>query len=107
MSNIELLKNKINKAFSGNTYQESWGSLGIMTKALADVKSAFDNPRDELPARSVKLTLFSFRKSGKLQTFLDVKYVCFGVGQQIGDDEWCLLNDPELFKKLLGLVDKY
>lgn len=107
MNSIELLKSKINTAFSGNSNLESLGIPGLMSKALADVKLAFDTPRDALPSRSVTLTLFSYRNSGKLQTFLDVKYVCFGVGQQVGDDEWCLLNDPALFKKLLGLVDKY
>ncbi len=107
MNSVELLKSKINTAMFANTTFESLGTPGLMSKVLADVKLAFDAPRDTLPSRSVTLTLFSFRSSGKLQTFLDVKYVCFGIGQSIGDDQWSLLNDSLLFKKLLGLVDKY
>lgn len=107
MNNIELLHRKINKALSDNANYEGWGKPQLMSKALADVKLVFDSPIDPIPGRSVTDTLFSFRKSGKLTTFLDVKYVCFGVGQHIGTDEWCLLNDPSLFEKLLKLVDEY
>ena len=107
MNNIELLKMKISAAFADNANHNSWGKPQLMSKALMDVQLAFDTPGDVLPSRSVTLTLFSFRNSGKLITFLDVKYVCFGVGQHIGTDEWCLLNDPSLLKKLFNLVDTY
>lgn len=82
----------------------SWGQLQLMTKALAEVKKVFDTPASKLPERSIAKVLEGYRKSGSLQSFLDLKYACFGVGQRLTDG-WCLFVDDQLFSRLLYQIN--
>ena len=75
-----------------------------MTKALAEVKLVFDAPTSELPERSIVKVLEWYRRSGVLDSFLDLKYTCFGVCHRLIEG-WCLLDDDQLFSKLLYQVD--
>ena len=104
MNDLERLREKLSLSFEHSLGVTYWGQPQLMTKALAEVKKVFDAPTSEMPERSIAKVLAGYRSSGMLQSFLDLKYACFGVGQRFADG-WCLLNDDQLFGKLLDHVD--
>ena len=82
------------------------GKLGDsqkMSDVLANIKSVFDAPTGNLPEHSIGKVLRIFRQSETLESFLQIKYACFGVGQSI--DGWSLFDDEKLFSTLLDQVD--
>lgn len=106
MNALERLRNKMSHSINEQRICSSaWGQPYLMTKALAEVKKAFDAPTSELPERSITKVLEGYRRTGNLQSFLDLKYACFGVGQRLVDG-WCLFDDDQLFSKCLYQVDE-
>lgn len=85
---------------------KAWGATSAMSKALADVKAQFDTAAVKLNERSIGKALLTFRNTGDLPTFIDLKYACFGLGQQVGRDHWSLIEDTERFPAFLKRVDK-
>ncbi|MBA3006465.1 MAG: hypothetical protein FP810_07745 [Desulfocapsa sp.] len=105
MNALERLRDKMSQSFDERRLSSSaWGQPNLMTMALAEVKKAFDAPTSELPERSIVKVLDGYRRTGSLPTFLDLKYACFGVGQELSGN-WCLFDDDQLFGKLLVQVD--
>lgn len=106
MNVLERLRDKLRHSFSEKRLSlSSCGQPQLMTKALAEVKKAFDAPTSELPERSIAKVLEGYRSSGSLQSFLDLKYACYGVGQGFTDG-WCLFDDDKLFGQLLEQVEE-
>ncbi|MBV5340274.1 MAG: hypothetical protein J0665_12075 [Deltaproteobacteria bacterium] len=105
MNDLERLREKMSQSFDELRFRPTaWGQPHLMAMALAEVKKAFDTPTSLLPERSIAKVLDGYRRSGSLPTFLDLKYACFGVGQELSDN-WCLFDDDPLFGKLLVQVD--
>jgi hypothetical protein len=104
MNALELLRLKLHQSFSAVLHDATWGQPGLMSKVLEEVCCAFDTSADTTSKRSIGHTLLSFRESAVLPTFLDLKYACIGISQQAGDDDWCLLEDKDLFAILLQRV---
>ncbi len=77
----------------------------MMTRVLAEVRRVFDKPVDAINERSLTKTLLTYRKSGTLSSFLDLKYACFGVSQSLTDG-WRLLDDKRLFPILLEQAEQ-
>lgn len=107
MNLLELLRDRLSSSleWDASGIRGVWGQPQLMTKALGDVRNAFDTPVINIPERTVAKVLLAYRGSGILQSFLDLKYACFGIGQECGD-KWRLINDDILFPKLLGEVDE-
>lgn len=80
-----------------------WGNSEAMTNVLVNIKSVFDSPTGDLPKNSIAKVLQTYRQTETLESFLELKYACFGVGQDL--DGWRLLDDEILFSKLLDSVD--
>lgn len=104
MNALDLLRLKIRRSFTGTLRNAAWGETRCMSRVLEEVCSAFDTAADTISERSIGKTLSSFRATGTLHTFLDLKYACIGVSQQADSDGWRLLEDDDLFPVLLRAV---
>ncbi|HVN71407.1 MAG TPA: EH signature domain-containing protein [Desulfomonilia bacterium] len=105
MNALELLRLKLHQTFTGTIQDITWGRTDLMSTVLEEVCSVFDTSFDNTSRRSIGRSLVAFRASSKLPTFLDLKYVCFGISQKSGEDGWILLEDKGLFETLLREVD--
>jgi hypothetical protein len=105
MDHLELLRKHLEQVLEGkNPVPSQWGQPHLMTKALVDIKKAFDNPVNSFSERSIEKVLLAYRNSGQLHSFLDLKYACFGVSHSV-PGSWRLLDDDRLFPILLQFVD--
>jgi hypothetical protein len=105
MNAIDTFRLKIRQALSSTLNEAAWGKPQAMSKVLEELRSVFDTAADPCSGRSITKTLESFRTTRELPTFLDLKYVCLGITQEVGNNRWKLLEDPELFPLLLKRVD--
>ncbi|MBU1691127.1 MAG: hypothetical protein KKD65_10355, partial [Gammaproteobacteria bacterium] len=105
-SALSHLRQRLDQAFSDSFSSPNWGAPASMTKVLAEVKKRFDPTHVCLNERSIARSLLAYRSSGRLPTFVDLKYVCFGLAQQVGQDDWSLIEDGKLFRALLKQVGK-
>jgi hypothetical protein len=103
-SALSDLRHTLDRAFADSFSSPDWGAPAAMTKALVEVKKRFDPTHVSLNERSIARTLLSFRGTGRLPTFIDLKYASFGLAQQVGEDKWCLIEDSKLFRALLKQV---
>jgi hypothetical protein len=80
------------------------GQSHLMNKALVEIKRAFDAPISDMPERSITSAVASYRDSdGVFKNYTDLKYACYGLGQELGDG-WLLFNDDHLFSKMLDKI---
>lgn len=100
------LKSKLSQSLSNAIDGRVWGAPQEMSRALADVKTSFDNANATPNERSIGKALLAFRNTGDLPTFIDLKYACYGLSQTFGREGWSLIGDPELFPAFLRRVDK-
>jgi hypothetical protein len=87
---------------------DHWGTPDAMTKALTEVRRAFDSASVEADARSSILALTKFKQTGRFANFIELKYGCFGVGLpiMIGRKEWSVIGDEPMLRQLLKQVDE-
>jgi hypothetical protein len=105
-SPLSKLQSKLQLTLGDSFRGKTWGAPAEMTKSLAGVRARFDTANVSLNERSIGKALLTFRNMNDLPTFIDLKYACFGLGQSVGRDEWCLLGDLERFPAFLKRVDK-
>ena len=106
MDPLDFLRSRIDQALGECTEKPAaWGNPQMMTRVLAEVRRVFDKPVDAINERSLTKTLLTYRKSGTLSSFLDLKYACFGVSQSLTDG-WRLLDDKRLFPILLDQAEQ-
>ena len=105
-SPLSRLEGKLQLSLTDPSQSRVWGAPAEMTKALAGVKARFDTANVSLNERSIGKALLTFRNTNDLPTFIDLKYACFGLGQSVGRDEWCLIEDLDRFPAFLKRVDQ-
>lgn len=105
-SPLSRLQGKLQLSLTDLSQSRVWGAPAEMTKALAGVKARFDTANVSLNERSIGKALLTFRNTNDLPTFIDLKYACFGLGQSVGRDEWCLIEDLDRFPAFLKRVDQ-
>lgn len=54
--------------------------------------------------RSIMTAMANFRRTGKVECFRDLKYVCLGVGA-VDDQGWCAIADARLRNRVFELVE--
>lgn len=105
MDSLELLRHRLQQALGEkNIKLPQWGQPESMTQALTEIKKIFDNPKPPLPERSIEKVLLAYRESGRLSSFRDLQYACFGIAQPVADG-WRLLEDAR-FISLLSEVEE-
>lgn len=100
------LKRALDAAMQPPAHAAEWGNPKAMTRVLAEVTRAFDTKEVKVDDRSVARSLEKFRQEGDVGNFIELKYVCFGLNQSIGKQQWRLIDDPKLFDRLVNRVDK-
>lgn len=105
MNALDALRLKIRQALSKNLTEAVLGKPQAMSRVLEELKSVFDTVADTGSRMSIAGALQSFRKTRDFRSFLDLKYVCLGITQEIGPERWKLIEDPEVFSLLLNRVD--
>lgn len=105
MNALDILKRKVRLALSNTPDKTLWGKPQAMSKVFQEVSSVFDTAAVPCSRRTIGKALDSFRTTRQLPTFLDLKYVCLGITQEIGNKGWRLIEDPEIFPLLLKRVN--
>lgn len=84
-----------------------WGNPHAMTEALRLLKRDLSEAEpSELSPDQVQASLRRFGATQQVQNFTELKYVCYGISVPVGDEQWRVIDDGPLFKRLLTLVDE-
>ncbi len=65
-----------------------------------------DVPADEAAA-SIENALLSYEQSGYIKGVRQLRLVCYGCAEVVGDKAFCLIQDYTRFEQLLDFVDRY
>lgn len=105
---LEGLRNNLSSAF-GRVFQrpDQWAASDVMSKALQQVRLAFDSSSIEINNNSSIAALSKFKQTGQFANFIDLKYGCFGITLpiQFGKSEWSVIGDESMLRSLLKQVD--
>ena len=113
MSHIQSLtelRNRLRAEFSGTHRNDAvpWGNPKVMTEVLKQIRrdvggDAMDKPDDN----RLQKTLNSFARKQKVNSFNELKYVCYGITVPLGDEQWRIIDREPLFKAVLSLVEDH
>ncbi len=109
MNHIDQLRRLLQRTNQSLFDVEHWGDLASIQNAGRAVRKQFGElssagPGDE---RSIGVSVLAYHRSGDLPNYREAKYVCFGIANSYGRDEYCLIEDRKLFPRLLTHVDQY
>jgi hypothetical protein len=109
MNHIDKLRKLLHQTNESLFDTEHWGDLASIQNAGRAVRKQFGElgtaaPGDE---RSIGISVLAYSQNGDLSNYREAKYVCFGVANHFGSDQYCLIEDSKLFPKLLTHVDYY
>lgn len=110
MSHIQSLtelRNRLRTDFSGAHRNDAvpWGNPKVMTEVLKQIQrdvggDVMDKPDDN----RLQKTLKSFARKNKVDSFNELKYVCYGITVPVGEEQWRIIDREPLFKTVLSLV---
>ena len=98
------LRNSLRGALHDSFVAPVWGAPEVMHQALKEVKKHFDSAEASVSEKSIAASVWAFRRTGKLESFRDLKYTCYGLTLRQGKDESTLLGDERLFPALIDEV---
>jgi hypothetical protein len=108
MSALNNLRRRLARINDTRPPSAAWGDLRGIERATKDLITQYGgltlNPADQ---RTIEDAVRQYRESGRLTSFRDTKYVCFGCGLRNSDDDYCLLEDSSRFPGLLKQVDQF
>ena len=74
-------------------------------KTLQKINQELDGISSTPPTASIAQVVAAYRRSQKVASFHDLKYVCYGAAIRT-QDGWCVLGDDQLRDKLLADVER-
>lgn len=98
------LRNSLRGALHDSFVAPVWGAPEAMHQALKDVKKRFDSAEASVSEKTIAASVWAFRRTGKLDSFRDLKYTCYGLTLRQGKDESTLLGDEKLYPALIDEV---
>ena len=98
------LRNSLRGALHDSFVAPVWGAPEVMHQALKEVKKRFDSAAASVSEKSIAASVWAFRRTGKLESFRDLKYTCYGLTLRQGKDESTLLGDEKLYPALIDEV---
>lgn len=108
MNALDQLRQNLNGAVRDALSKDNWGDPAAMHKVAREIQKSFGRLSDGFAnERSIATAVLDYRNSGQLPTFRDTKYVCLGIGSLVGQDKFRLIEDTQLFPRLLGRVDSF
>lgn len=98
------LRHSLRGALHDNFVAAVWGAPEVMHRVLKEVKKRFDSPAASVSEQSIAASVWSFRRTGKIDSFRNLKYTCYGLTIRQGKDESTLLGDEKLYPTLIDEV---
>lgn len=98
------LRNSLRGALHDSFVAPVWGAPEVMHQALKEVRKRFDSAEASVSEKSIAASVWAFRRTGKLDSFRDLKYTCYGLTLRQGKDESTLLGDEKLYPALIDEV---
>lgn len=102
MGPLDQLRAELGRINTG-LERKSFGSSKSMEKLAVEVERRFGigiAPGKDLIAGAIR----EFHSSGQIETFRDLKLVCYGVATELFPDRFRLSHDPERIDELLRIV---
>lgn len=98
------LRNSLREALLDRFASPVWGAPEVIHQVLKEVKKCFDSPEASVSDQSIAASVWSFRRTGKIDSFRNLKYTCYGLTIRQGKDESTLLGDEKLYPALIDEV---
>lgn len=98
------LRESLHHALTDTFAAPGWGEPQAMSRALKEVRKSFDSAAPAASQQSIATSVWAFRTTGKLASFRDLKYACYGLGLRQGKDDSTLLGEPHRFQALIDEV---
>lgn len=84
-----------------------WGDPQAMSRALREVRKAFDAAVEERPTEdAMKAAMRKFALHQRVDSFAELKYVCYGATVPLGENRWRLVDRPGLLNAMIHAVDQ-
>ncbi|MCD2453806.1 EH signature domain-containing protein [Methylicorpusculum oleiharenae] len=109
MNHIDKFRNLLHKTNESLFDVDHWGDLASIQNVGRAVRKQFGELGSAGPGdkRSIGISVLSYSQDGSLPNYREAKYVCFGISNNYGLGQYCLIEDRKLFPKLLTHVDDY
>lgn len=98
------LRNSLREALLDRFASPVWGAPEVIHQVLKEVKKRFDSPEASVSDQSIAASVWSFRRTGKIDSFRNLKYTCYGLTIRQGKDASTLLGDEKLYPALIDEV---
>lgn len=103
---LRLLQMGVSRSLSGGVRTpEAWSDPAEITRARHRVLKDHGGASMEADPRSILAAIEDFRRSGRVEGFRDLKYVCLGVGA-VDANGLCVLADERLRADLIQSVEE-
>ena len=83
---------------------QSWENQKAVKK-LQTINQELDGVFPEPPTASIAIIITEYRRSRKVASYRDLKYVCYGAALHMPDG-WCVLGNKKLLDKLLADIEQ-
>lgn len=104
MSELIQLQSSLSRIFrEALPVSESWENPQAV-KHLHEINQKLNGVSSAPPSASIAQVVAIFRRSRKVASFHDLKYVCYGVAMPF-QDGWCVLGDDKLRDELLANIE--
>lgn len=101
---LDMLRMGLGNFASGLKAPESMSDPSSMARARQQVHREHGGAGIVADTRSIMASIASFRRSGKVEGFRDLKYVCLGIGA-LDQQGWCAIGDAKLRVRVAELVE--
>lgn len=103
-NDVNALRLQLSEALGDAFSTPLWGAPEAMSHALKEVQRTFDSASVAASEKSIAQSVWTFRKSGTIPSFRDLKYICYGLGIRQGEHETSLLDDTPLYNRVIDEV---
>lgn len=103
-SPLDLLRMALGPFSTGLRAPEALSDPSEMVRARQRVLREHSSAGIEAPSRSIMSALATFRGSGEVSSFQELKYVCLGMSA-VDQHGWCALSDSKLRARVAELVE--
>ena len=101
---LNMLRMGLASFASGLRAPESMSDASGMARARQQVHREHGGAGIVADTRSIMSSIAAFRRSGKVDGFRDLKYVCLGMGA-MDPQGWCAIGDDKLRNRVAELVE--
>ena len=101
---LDMLRMALGNFASGLQAPESMSDPSGMARARQQVHREHGGAGIVADTRSIMASVASFRRTGEVEGFRDLKYVCLGIGA-VDSRGWCTIADSVLRGQLVDLVE--